>query len=104
MRGFSCPDGGVRRSARGGQDATADLAELDRARAPANDDLVAVLEKDRSDPSASRIGSVPLRVSSISDPSLPRDRPGDRPDAIRSPVRTLAPLTVACASCCGIVQ
>ena len=58
----------------------------------------------RSLPSPSRSGSVPFQVSSMRLPSLPRSAPEIVPDAIRSPVRTLAPFEVACASCCGIVQ
>ncbi len=55
-------------------------------------------------PSPSMIGCAPLRVSSISEPSLPGSGPEIVPDANRSPVRSDAPFTVACASCCGIVQ
>ena len=44
------------------------------------------------------------RPSSISDPSEPGDGPEIVPEANRSPGRTAAPLTVACASCCGNVQ
>jgi hypothetical protein len=58
----------------------------------------------RSLPSSSRTGSAPFRVSSIRLPSLPRSAPEIVPDAITSPARMLAPFTVACASCCGIVQ
>ena len=57
----------------------------------------------RSPPSrAERFGAVPRQLDQA--PSLPRSAPEIVPDAIRSPVRTLAPFEVACASCCGIVQ
>ena len=52
----------------------------------------------------SLIGCAPFDVSSMSEPSLPCSGPEIVPDAKRSPVRSDAPLTVACASCCGIVQ
>ena len=83
------------------EDAAAHLAE----RLAAEDDLVAVLEER---PLAAVLergpARLPFHVSSIRLPSLPRSAPEIVPDAIRSPVRTLAPFDVACASCCGIVQ
>ena len=83
------------------EDAAAHLAE----RLAAEDDLVAVLEERPLAPvgEAERLGAVPASARS-GDPSLPRSAPEIVPDAIRSPVRTLAPFEVACASCCGIVQ
>ena len=51
-----------------------------------------------------RAARSPFHVSSIRLPSLPRSAPEIVPEAIRSPVRMLAPFEVACASCCGIVQ
>ena len=67
-------------------------------------DLVAVLEKRarRAVRQRERLGAV--QVSSINDPSVPCPEPEIVPDAIRSPVRTEAPLLVACASCWGNVQ
>ena len=54
-------------------------------------------------PSPSMIGCVPFRVSSISEPSLPGSgRRVSRREQIAGPGD--APFTVACASCCGIVQ
>ncbi len=58
----------------------------------------------RVEPSASPIGCSPFRVSSMSEPSLPVLGPEIVPEAKRSPVAIDAPFTVACASCCGIVQ
>ena len=85
----------------GPEDAAAHLAQ----RLAAEDDLVAVLEERPRRAVAERQRLARRSsVSSIRLPSLPRSAPEIVPEANRSPVRTLAPLTVACASCCGIVQ
>ena len=81
-------------------DPAAHLAE----RLAAEHDLVPVLEERALCRPPTRTGSAPFQVSSIRLPSLPRSPPEIVPDAIRSPVRMLAPFEVACASCCGIVQ
>ena len=95
----------VGQAAGAGEDRPAHLAELERrprvrAARPRR--------RPRGTPSCSRrrarIGRAPFDVSSISEPSLPGSGPEIVPDANRSPVRIDAPFTVACASCCGIVQ
>ena len=63
-----------RARANGRQDAAAHLAERDVARAAAQDDLVAVFEERAFEPSARRSGSVPFRLSSMSEPSEPARR------------------------------
>jgi hydroxymethylglutaryl-CoA lyase/(R)-citramalyl-CoA lyase len=87
-----------------GQDRPANLGELEVAGSATEHDLVVVLEERprRSVCQPDRV--LPVRVSSMSEPSVPCSGPEMVPDANRSPVAIEAPFTVACASCCGIVQ
>ena len=89
---------------RGRQDRARHLAELDVAGAATQHDRVPVLEERPRAPVAEpdRVGAVPRQLDQR--PLASRIRAGDRPrgeEIARSERRAV---TVACASCCGIVQ
>ena len=82
----------------------AHLAERDRPGGAAQDHGVAVLE-ERALPAAGQLERVAPAPGELEQAAaVPGSGPRSCRDAYRSPGRTLVPLTVAWASCCGAVQ
>ena len=83
---------------------TANLGELELAGPPAEHDLVVVLE-ERSLGAVGEPNRMLAVPGELDERALaPGSAPEIVPEAKRSPVPIDAPFTVACASCCGIVQ
>ena len=87
-----------------GKDDTADLGELELTGPAAQHDLVVVLEEGSRGAvgEPDRMLAVPRELDERA--LAPVLRPGDRPGGEQIAGRNRRPFTVACASCCGIVQ